>query len=39
MFVADAHRDDEKQFVVRAHEKLTASLELEPATRGCGELA
>jgi hypothetical protein len=28
IFVADAHRDDGKRFVVRADEKLTASLEL-----------
>jgi len=31
MFVADAHRDDGKRFVVRAEEKLTAFLELENA--------
>ena len=29
MFVADAHRDDGKRFVVRADEKLTAFVELE----------
>ena len=29
IFVADAHRDDGKRFVVRADEKLTAFLELE----------
>jgi hypothetical protein len=36
IFVADAHRDDGKRFVVRADEKLTAFLELESAigTRG-----
>jgi len=28
IFVADAHRDDEKRFVVHADEKLTAFLEL-----------
>jgi hypothetical protein len=28
IFVADAHRDDGKRFVVRAGEKLTAFLEL-----------
>jgi hypothetical protein len=39
IFVADAHRDDGKRFVVHADEKLTAFLELESATRGCGELA
>ena len=31
MWIADAHRDDEKRFVVRADEKLTAFLELEAA--------
>jgi hypothetical protein len=36
--VADAHRDG-KRFVVHADEKLTAFLELESATRACGELA
>ena len=35
--VADAHRDDEKRYVVHADEKLTAFLELESATRACGE--
>jgi hypothetical protein len=29
IFVADAHRDDGKRFVVRADEKLTPFLELE----------
>jgi hypothetical protein len=29
IFVADAHRDGGKRFVVRADEKLTAFLELE----------
>jgi len=29
IFIADAHRDDGKRFVVRADEKLTAFLELE----------
>jgi hypothetical protein len=33
MFAADAHRDEEKRFVVRADEKLTAFLELETAIR------
>jgi hypothetical protein len=33
IFVADAHRDDGKRFVVRADEKLTAFLELERVTR------
>jgi hypothetical protein len=39
IFVADAHRDDGKRFVVRADEKLTAFLELESAIRASGELA
>jgi hypothetical protein len=38
IFVADAHRDDGKRFVVRADEKLTAFLELESAIRGCSLL-
>ena len=38
-FVADAHRDDGKRFVVRADEKLTALMELESAVRARGELA
>jgi hypothetical protein len=33
IFVADAHRDDGKRFIVRADEKLTAFLELESAIR------
>jgi hypothetical protein len=33
IFVADAHRDDGKRFVVRADEKLTAFVELEAAIR------
>jgi hypothetical protein len=33
IWVADAHRDDGKRFVVRADEKLTAFLELERVTR------
>jgi len=39
IFVADAHRDDGKRFVVRADEKLTAFVELEAATRARSELA
>jgi hypothetical protein len=39
IFVADAHRDDGKRFVVHANEKLTAFAELEAASRGRGELA
>jgi len=31
IFVADAHRDNGKRFVVRADEKLTAFVELESA--------
>jgi len=33
IFVADAHRDDGKRFVVHADEKLTAFLELEAAIK------
>ena len=33
IWIADAHRDDGKRFVVRADEKLTALLELESAIR------
>ena len=29
IWIADAHRDDGKRFVVRADEKLTAFIELE----------
>jgi hypothetical protein len=39
IWIADAHRDDGKRFIVRADEKLTAFLELESATRACGELS
>jgi hypothetical protein len=39
LWIADAHRDDGKRFVVRADEKLTAFVELESAIRACGELA
>jgi hypothetical protein len=34
IWIADAHRDDGKRFVVRADEKLTAFVELEAAIRG-----
>jgi len=34
IFVADAHRDDGKRFVVHADETLTAFLELEAAISG-----
>jgi hypothetical protein len=33
IFVADAHRDNGKRFVVHADEKLTAFLELEKVSR------
>jgi hypothetical protein len=33
IWIADAHREDGKRFVVRANEKLTAFVELESATR------
>jgi len=33
IWIADAHCDDGKRFVVRANEKLTAFLELEKVTR------
>ena len=36
-WIPDAHRDDRKQYVVRADEKLTAFLELESVIRSCGE--
>jgi hypothetical protein len=36
IWIADAHRDDGKRFVVRADEKLTAFIELESAIRPCG---
>jgi hypothetical protein len=35
IWIADAHRDDGKRFIVRADEKLTAFLELEAAVRLC----
>jgi hypothetical protein len=31
IWIADAHRDDGKRFIVRADEKLTAFMELERA--------
>jgi hypothetical protein len=34
IWIADAHRDDGKRFVVHTEEKLTAFLELESAIRG-----
>jgi hypothetical protein len=39
IWIADAHRDDGKRYVVHADEKLTAFLELESAVRTCGELS
>jgi hypothetical protein len=39
IWIADAHRDDGKRFVVRADEKMNASVELESAIRTCGELS
>ena len=39
IWIADAHRDDGKRFVVRADEKLTAFIELELAICACGELS
>jgi hypothetical protein len=33
IWIADAHRDDEKRFVARADEKLTAFIELGRVTR------
>ena len=38
IWIADAHRDDGKRFVVRADEKLTAFLELEGVICTSGEL-
>jgi len=35
IWIADAHRDDGKRFVVRADEKLTAFAELEAAIGAC----
>jgi hypothetical protein len=37
IWIADAHRDNGKRFVVRADEKLTAFVELESAIRACDE--
>jgi hypothetical protein len=39
IWIADAHRDDRKRLVVRAHEKLTAFLELESAILGVRKCA
>jgi hypothetical protein len=37
IWIADAHRGDEKRLVVRADDKLTAFLELESAICACSE--
>src|SRR5207244_14643 len=39
IWIADAHPDDGKRFVVRADEKLTAFVELESAIPCCGLLS
>ena len=39
IWIADAHRDDGKRYVVHADEKLTAFLELVAATRSTGAAA
>jgi hypothetical protein len=39
IWIADAHREEGKRFVVRADEKLTAFVEMESTIRACGELA
>jgi hypothetical protein len=39
IWIADAHRDDGKRFIVHADEKLTAFVELKSAVRACGHLA
>ena len=39
IFVADAHRDDGRRFVVHADEKLAAFLELESAIRASSKLS
>jgi hypothetical protein len=38
IWIADAHRDDGKRFVVRANEKLTAFIELESVICTCDEI-
>jgi hypothetical protein len=37
IWIADAHRDDGKRFVVRADEKLTAFIELEAAIQNTAQ--
>jgi hypothetical protein len=39
IWIADAHRSGGKRFIVHADEKLTAFVELELATRACGDRA
>jgi hypothetical protein len=39
IFVADAHRDDGKRFILRSDEKHSAFLELESAICACGKLS
>jgi hypothetical protein len=39
IWIADAHRDDGKRFVVQADEELTAFVELGSAIRARGELS
>jgi hypothetical protein len=39
IWIADAHRDDGKRFIVRADEKLSAFVELEAATGACSEFS
>jgi hypothetical protein len=38
IWIVDAHRGDNRRFVLRADEKLTGFVELEEAIRACGEL-
>jgi hypothetical protein len=38
IFIADAHRDDGKRFVVHVDEKLTAFLELKSAIQGFSQV-
>jgi hypothetical protein len=39
IWIADAHRDDGKHFVVRAEEKLTGFVELQSVIRASGEFS
>jgi hypothetical protein len=38
IWIADAHRDENRHFIVRADEKLTAFLELEAAVHVSGQI-